>query len=66
MIRCEKCGHRNVDNADRLKQRRHDEHQCVECAAPLTEKEITAGNWRCFRCRQRGTVLRRRREKRAA
>jgi len=62
MIRCERCGHRNEDNADKLKHRRHAQHQCVDCAGPLTKKEIAVGNWRCFECRQHHTDLRRLRE----
>jgi len=63
---CPHCHKRIEDNAARLKRRRHQRGQCIDCAGPLSAQEKVAGHWRCFTCRQHVTVLRRRREAKAA
>jgi hypothetical protein len=34
-------------------QRRLALGQCVDCANDKTDRELAAGHWRCFRCRQK-------------
>ncbi len=62
---CPHCKARIEDNAAKLKRRRHENDQCVDCAELLSAEAVAAGHWRCFGCRQHGTVLRRHREAKA-
>jgi hypothetical protein len=65
-MRCPHCRGHIVDNATKVKQRRHARGLCADCSGPLTEAEKGKGHWRCFTCRQHVTELRRRADARKA
>jgi hypothetical protein len=63
-MRCPHCGGHILDNAAKLRRRRHAKGLCCDCGGFLSPKDKEQRRWRCFTCRVHKQELARRRDAR--